>query len=58
MVLGQTDIAELLASFSLATIDPSKMPQQIIQDRYIDHKQLQDLLTSKFGLGAYTIKVG
>ena len=31
--------------------------QQIIQDRYIDQKQLQALLARNFAAGTYTMKV-
>ena len=34
------------------------MPQQIIQDRYIDQNQLLALLARKFTPGTYTIAVG
>lgn len=34
------------------------MPQQIIQDRYIDQNQLQALLARNFTPGSYTIAVG
>ena len=31
--------------------------QQIIQDRYIDRRRLQDLLAQKFTLGTYSMTV-
>ena len=34
------------------------MPQQIIQDRYIDARQLQNLLARNFSPGTYTMTVG